>query len=76
MIFIDPGAIIGFLIIFMTAHNCVRVIGSIKGATPTAFNTTLERVALKQASRNPRCKQHSSKPPYTQLSKPPPNAIT
>ena len=36
----------------LTAHCCTIVIDPIKGAAPL-FNSTLERVALKQASRNP-----------------------
>ena len=55
------------------AHYCVIVTGSIKGAAPPAFNTTLERVALKQASRNPLLQATFKQAAlYTQLSKPPP----
>ena len=50
---------------YLTAHSCFIVIDRIKGAAPPAFNKTLERVACKQASKNPPLQQHSSKPPST-----------
>ena len=56
---------------YRAAHNCSIVIGSIKGAAPPAFNRTLERVALKQASRNsPLQATFKQAALYTQLSKP------
>ena len=55
----------------LAAHNCVIVIGSIKGAAPPAFNRTLERVEHKQASRNsPLQATFKQAAFYTQLSKP------
>ena len=53
LIFITPPGINCFVNdIHITAQNVIIVSGRIKGAAP-AFNRTLERVALKQASRNP-----------------------
>ena len=37
----------------LTVHYCFIVSEPIKGAAPPAFNRTLERVELKQASNNP-----------------------
>ena len=54
----------------ITAHFCVTVSDPIKGATPPAFNRTLERAALKQASRNPPLQATFKQAAlYTQLSK-------
>ena len=57
---------------YLTAHY--RFIVPIKGAAPPAINKTLERVALKQASRNPPLEATFKRAALnTQLSKPPPN---
>ena len=54
MVFIPQPAIINDIHNSITAHNFFIVSDAIKGAAPPAFNRTLERVALKQASnRNP-----------------------
>ena len=78
MIFIAPPGIDCVVDdIHSSAHYCVIVIGSIKGAAPPAFNRTLERVALKQASRNPPLQATFQQAAFnTQLSKPPPNTLT
>ena len=75
MIFIAPQGINCFVNDIhgaFTAHYCIIVVDPIKGAVPPAFNRTLERVALKQASRNPLLQATFKKAAlYTQLSKPP-----
>ena len=52
MIFIAQTGIIDLLIIFIALSRPTAIVtGRIKGAAPPAFNRTLGRVALKQASR-------------------------